>query len=85
MRSVIKVQGGNMMKCGGREHGRLCHEICISAATFTSNYLVTLNKSLLLKIEFYMRAVVTFSIREKRGVLNHQQVFSNSISPPPLK
>lgn len=49
-----------------------------------SNYLMTLNKSLL-RIEFYVGAEVTFSIGQRRGFQNHQGAFSNATSPPPLE
>lgn len=57
----------------------LCFRCSIS-----SNYLMTLNKSLL-KIELYVGAEVTFSIGQRRGFQNHQGAVSNAISPPPLE
>lgn len=73
------------MKCGGGEHARLCHETCILVATSLANYIVTLNKSLLLQIDFYIRAVVIFSIGEVGGVQNHQGAFFKFHLPPPTK
>lgn len=50
----------------------------------TSNYPVTLNKSLLLKVDLYIGAVGIFRTGEGRGVQAHQRAFVNSISLTPV-
>lgn len=50
----------------------------------TSNYPVTLTKSLLLKVDLYIGAVGIFRTGEGRGVQAHQRAFVNSISLIPV-
>lgn len=68
------------MKCDGREQARLSGDLCFSC-NLSSNYLMTLNKSLLLKIEFFLRAVV---ISGKGGERSTKGLFQTP-APAPTK
>lgn len=73
------------MKCNGREHARLCHETCIFSCTCTNNYLVTLNKSFHPKIEYCVRAMVSFSIGRGEGYRITKRLFKIPSPPSPTQ